>query len=251
MAEPQTKFLLLSQPRSGSNWLFDQLNRLPGVTCYDELFVPEPRQRTGLFADYPLYHDLPRGRFGRRPSALAYVHRLYRTPGVVGFKMMAGQLRPYRQVWAYLILRRVAVVHLVRANLLEALVSERVAAASERWHIQQGEPTQDEVRVELDVEEVLREIAMRADVVERTRRRLARLQFRHVEVRYEDLVASEGAFLRLCEFLGLGDVAQRPQSVLVRSRTVPAAEVVKNYEEVVEALRRSRFAYLLELPTFR
>lgn len=246
-----TKFVLLSQPRSGSNWLLDMLQQLDEVTAYDELFLRRPRQEVSLFRDHPRYHALPHGRFGRRPSAVAYVHRLFRQPGAVGFKAMGGQLRPYPQVWAYLAARRASIVHLVRANLLEALISEQVAASNERWHIRSGEPTQDGVRLEVDAADLLRRCEARAADIGRTRRRLRALRFRHLEVSYEDLVSGDAAFAAVCRFLRLGDVAAKPASALSRTRNAPTSELVTNYDEVRRAFAASPLAPLLDAPTLR
>lgn len=241
-----TNFVVLTQPRSGSNWLMDTLNRLEGVTAHDELLVDEPRQRTGLFPSHPLYADLPPTRRGHRPSVIGYIHRLYGAPGTVGFKLMTAQLRRHWTLVPYFVARRASVVHLVRRDVLGAVVSDAVARSTQRWHVLAGEANQDAVRVELDPNEVVQRCVARLRAFESTRRYLRLLPLRHHEVAYEDLLGDRRAFDDVCRFLHLDPPTEPPESGLVRSRTRPAAEAIANFDEVHAALAASPLASVLD-----
>src|SRR5262249_15117478 len=83
--------------------------------------------------------------WSRRPRSvhrIAFAHRLYEArPGVraVGFKLMYNQARAESGLLPYLTVRRARVVHLVRANGLEALISYQVAKAAGSYHPSRGE----------------------------------------------------------------------------------------------------------------
>jgi hypothetical protein len=132
MATNGESFVVLTTQRSGSVWLMSTLNSLKDVTAHGELLLPRSRSRDLRWdSDFARPRYIESGLRSPRPFSLfSYLNGLYRTPGTVGFKLMYSQLRRYPETLAYLIARRIRVVHLVRENHLDVLISHAVCRQS-------------------------------------------------------------------------------------------------------------------------
>lgn len=243
------RFIVLTTPRSGSTWFLDVLGGVPGTTVFAELFLPrrKPREdrsmswRTAEYLDrtqrgHPLFCEAS-PRLGPRPwSVVTYLDEVYRRSGAVGFKVMYSNLVRHPELWAYVVSRRVRVVHLVRANLLDVVVSERVWRATRTVHRLAGEPEVaiEPIRIEpVELVARIRRMRRRTSVM-RSLLRICRVQV--LEVRYEDLVRDPDAFGAVCDFLCVDRVSLRPPSSLVKLVKQPASEMIRNYDEVTRAL---------------
>ena len=119
----------------------------PQVVAYGELLrrgADGPPDYGG--DDVPYFQEYLAGRGGRTRmesvERLVYLRAVFRDrPGVraAGFKLMYGQVRESPGVLQYLALRRVRAVHLVRANLLDAVISYEVAKKTGVFHPHRGE----------------------------------------------------------------------------------------------------------------
>src|SRR5687768_11132775 len=124
------KFVVLTSARSGSTWLMDLLNKRSGMEAHGELFLGRPRLSPAIAgrADFPRFIEV-HGVTGpmRLPYVFSYLNTLYRPPRTVGFKLMYGQLRKHPEILTYMMIRRLRVVHLIRRNHIDVIVSEEVA----------------------------------------------------------------------------------------------------------------------------
>ena len=245
-----TKFVVFTTQRNGSTWLMSVLNGLEGVSAQGELFLPRPRSPEKRWdSDFalPRYVESKRAHGSVRPfSVFNYLSALYRVEGTVGFKLMYSQLRRYPEILPYLMKKRIRVVHLVRRNHLDVLISFALKREIGRAHILSPEDRSSDVKVELDTRSLLRDLRklQLKHTVGRTVLRLARLK--HIEVAYEDLVGDPAGFDRVRDFLGIPADRGAPQSNILKTRTGDQQQVVANYEEVRAALQGSRFAHLLD-----
>ena len=259
-----TRFILLGHARCGSTLLICSLSKHPDIHLFGELFntVEEERQRSfrsGLrfpqaarakgdgTATDP--HDFYR--YG--DDGVAFLHRnvFYEhahSPVAVGFKLFYQQARATpgaRRVWRYLGAHpEVRVVHLVRRNLLESLLSLRVALATDEWARPRGAPAAAPPPVRLRAEECERYFARVERGRERARRRFAGHAV--LEVEYErDLCGRFGEAVRGVErFLGVpeGGAAATPQ--LEKQGVGGLRERVSNYEELRRHFRGSLYSHL-------
>jgi len=246
----RTNFVVFTTQRNGSTWLMSVLNGLEGVSAQGELFLPRarsPETRWDSEFALPRYVE-SKSQYGRvRPlSVFNYLSALYRGGSTVGFKLMYSQLRRYPEILPYLMKRRIRVVHLVRRNHLDVLISFAIKREIGKAHILAPEDRPSDVKVELDTRSLLRDMRKLElkHAVGRTVLRLARLN--HIEVAYEDLVADPVQFDRVREFLGMQAGEGVPPSNILKTRTEGQQQVVANYEEVRAVLQGSRFAHLLE-----
>ena len=244
-----TRFVVFTTQRSGSTWLMSILNGLEGVSAQGELFLPRPRSPEKRWdSDFalPRYVESKKTHGSVRPfSVYSYLSALYSGDGWIGFKLMYSQLRRYPEILPYLVRKRVRVVHLVRRNHLDVLISFAVKREIGKAHILSPEDRPADVKVELDTASLHHELRKleRRHTMGRTVLRLARLN--HLEVAYEDLVADPARLDSVRGFLGIS--AQGiPQSNILKTRTEGQEHVVANYDDVRAALADSRFSALLD-----
>lgn len=250
MHESPTKFVVFTTQRSGSTWLMSVLNGLEGVSAQGELFLPRPRSPEKRWdSDFalPRYVESRRQYGSVRPfSVFNYLSALYEGDGAIGFKLMYSQLRRYPEILPYLMKQRIRVVHLVRRNHLDVLISFAIKREIGKAHILSPDDRPSEIAVELDTRSLRRDLR-KLEVkhsLGRTTLRLARLD--HIEVGYEDLVANPASFGRIREFLRMSAELDVLQSNILKTRTGHQRQVVANYEEVRAALQGSTYADLLE-----
>ena len=245
-----THFVVFTTQRNGSTWLMSVLNGLPDVTAHGELFLRRrrsPERRWDSDFAYPYYVE-SKARHGRlRPlSVFSYLNALYSAPGSVGFKLMYSQVRDYPEIVPYLMRRRIRVVHLVRRNHLDVLISFAIKREIGKAHLLAQEDRPQDLKIDIDTHSLvkdLRRLQFKHDV---GRKLLKASRLRHIEVAYEELVADQTHFERVLAFLRLPAEDGLPESNIFKTRVGRQAEVVRNYDEVRNVLLNSRFAALLD-----
>jgi len=249
-ADMDVKFVLLTTNRSGSEWVLSTLNNFPHVSAHSELFLPRPKLSENKWDSDFAYTRFFETKFDGskiRPfSVFAYLNAFYSMPGRVGFKLMYKQLGFYPEILFYLIRHRVHVVHLVRRNHLDVMLSYAVKAKLGQSHLLVGQSTPDEMRVELDTRNLLRKLAWLQEQQNMARKLLVWFKLPHLEVAYEDLLRDQGFFHRIGDFLSINSRQQIPQSALTKIRRSGHRDVIGNYDQVREILVNSKFAELLE-----
>jgi LPS sulfotransferase NodH len=248
-----TNFVVLSTQRSGSTWVVDMLTSHPRVVAYSELFMHggEGVPKWGQEQDLPYWQTYIRdkggGRVARPYWLWRYLGEAFRErPGVdaIGFKLMYSQLtRISRPLMPALWLKRVRIIHLMRRNALDVVLSKEAGAArGGRLHAREGNDV-EQVRLRLDTDSLLRRMTLHERAIAGARVRFKRVGLPYREVVYEDLAADESGFDSLFEFL---DVAPAPvSSSLQKLNPTSHHELIENYGEVREALEGTEFEPLL------
>jgi LPS sulfotransferase NodH len=245
-----TQFVVFTTQRNGSTWLMSVLNGLPNVTAQGELFLRRrrsPERRWDSDFAYPYYVE-SKARHGRlRPfSVFSYLGALYSAPGSVGFKLMYSQVRDYPEIVPYLMRKRIRVVHLVRRNHLDVLISFALKREIGKAHLLAQEDRPQDMQIDIDTESLLKDLRRLQFKHDVGRKLLRACRLRHVEVAYEDLVNDQRHFERVLAFLRLPADAGVPESNIFKTRVGRQADVVRNYDDVRTVLRGSQFAALLD-----
>jgi LPS sulfotransferase NodH len=246
-----TRFVVLSTQRSGSTWVVDMLTSHPRVVAYSELFMHggEGVPKWGREQDLPYWQTFIRERRGgrvARPYWLwHYLGRVFEErPGIdaIGFKLMYSQLtRIAKPLLPALWLRRVRIVHLMRRNALDVVLSKEAGEARRGvLHAREGQPVES-VRIKLRTEDLLERMTAHERAIEGARVRFKRIGIPYQEVIYEDLVADqESGFASLFKFLGVEPASV--SSSLQKVNPTAHEELIENYREVRAALEGTKFA---------
>lgn len=247
-------FVVLASPRSGSGWLIDTLNSHPKIVAYTELFHHEARTGPKYGAsDVPYYETYVtsvspwtrRASFCHRAMLLRRVYSGQPEVLAVGLKLMYGQAQAHWGLLPLLSIRRARAVHLIRANLLEALVSWKVAQKTGIYHSRLGD-TSSGATVLLDPKRLRMRLEAQELAVSRARALLVRYRFPRLELAYEELVARREETLgRVLSFLGVEPRVDLLDSSLVRTTSGGHLELVENADDVRSALTGTRFEWML------
>jgi hypothetical protein len=241
----RTRAVILTTQRTGSTFLVECLDSHPEVHCAGELLngqpdfaIPPPRG--------PFRHVVKGARIARTGAWLPR-YRLEQFYGagdepVRCFKLMYNQLaRPFALRY-FLGHREIRVVHLQRQNLLNVHIS--VLLMQKRKELQATRPMAPiGIRVEPD-----KALAwMRKAVTRHERFEALFAGHERLDVTYETLF--DGSHLqavtarRICKFLG---VSQQPmQSRIIKLNPRSLRDMVKNYDELAEAISGSEFSGML------
>lgn len=162
----------------------------------------------------------------------------------IGFKLMYGQLRRHLFcILSYLLWNRVAIVHLVRHNFLDVILSEEAARIRNTSH------TWDEVQniqIKLDLTTLLSRIRRKERKINWARRFFSRLGLPYLEVSYEVLVATQVSFGAILEFLGIRSGYQAMNTSFKRLNRGTHRELIENYDQVAALLVGTKYAQLLD-----
>lgn len=249
VTQSRTPFVLLTMQRTGSGWIMDRINNVPSAQGHMELFLHFARRKPPRAGrnDYPRFVEMRPQLPRRRISAVfEYLDGLYQRPGAVGFKLMYSQLLQNPEILAYLFLRRpVRIVHLVRHNLLDMLVSGELARVSGTSHVSRRDPL-EKVQVALEPDRIVPQLRR----LERKRRLmhgvLALLPNPVEEIAYEAMCRDSGEFERLCDFLGISAADEDTgMTQLVKRQRASHDEVLLNFREFGTAVRRGGYQDLL------
>ena len=238
------RFVILSTQRSGSTWVADILNGVEKVKVYGEQFLPEKRTWDVGEVDFPRFIEYEN--HGIRPlSTFRYLDDLYGQVENVGFKLMYSQIQQLPETFLYLILKRVKVIHLVRTNYLDVILSTKMAEARGQFHLTSSGDSLDTLQVHLEPEYVLQRIRRQQKKVNIFRNFLKMCSISHLEVQYESLLKNPENFEGIFAFLGFLPSEKMPESRLSRIREGRHQEEILNYEQIREVLVEHGFENLL------
>ena len=239
----KNKFVILSTQRSGSTFLRTWLNNHPQIRAHDELFL----NRVAVEDDFesflarsalrklswsageriPFLRSSIRDSFLRKtcsdkpisPPAVAVESEDSKTifqledslsrctASAVGFKLMYNQLEEHPSLHRWLIRKNVFVIHLVRTNVIDIVVSRTMAERTGRWHSTSVQTQED------SHEAVALDIGPASSACVRIRKSQAEYHSifsgseRYLAVSYETLTSHRGseAFRRILAFLTVDD----------------------------------------------
>ena len=238
------RFIVLCHARSGSNLVSWSLNSHEAVEEYGEVLHDSDVEARASLPERiaPYVRGSDAGRFLRdelfNPSPEPQIR-------AQGFKLFYDHARgsaAARAAWSYLIDDAdIRVIHLVRRNLLDCLLSREVALRSGEWFRRRGEPSHAPLVAPFSLspwgcQEFFGEITT-------WRMWVAEAFARHptLTLEYErDLCADfSGAMSRVFKFIGL---APTPVTApLVKQQSVPAPDQLLNYDELRRWFRHTLF----------
>ena len=246
MTRRPTPYVVLATQRTGSSWVAAMLGSHPAVRTYFELFDPRGSVPP-YFAEYAREHSVGRNPLARARLCFTYLDEIYSPQAgleAVGFKLMYGQARRNPAVIAHLLERRVRIVHLVRSNLLDIVVSRETARARGCFHSAEADAAP--VTVSLDPPSVAARLAALDRQVRAVRQLLRLTRSPTIEVTYEHLVGDREGLRAILHFLGVEDADRPLSSELRKMNPFGKRETIANYDEIKAALNSTKFARFLD-----
>jgi hypothetical protein len=263
--------VMIARPRSGTNALRDILKRSGGITVLGEVFHNRyADERLGFFTYFRemVARDpdlaLP-SEENRRALLIGYLRRLHELTGTpearpLLFGVNYNSLHCLNTYWQnaheppFLVglLRQLGwrVIHLIRRDVLGALVSELRAKRLGVWHARRshGGKAPEVARLHVPVGRLRFELEQREAEIEALEEAF-RKHPKALTVTYEELFdatgrPSEVVLARIGAFLDL-PVPLRGETDFVKTRAAGIGDMVENLDEIRTALRGSRFERLV------
>jgi hypothetical protein len=264
-----TSFFVLSAPRGGSTYLSGLLQSHPNIVCYNELF-----KRDKCHFNYPFFPDendpeiLQIRDHGPAKFLNKFVFRNYLDNfSAVGFKMLYPQFldSQFADVKKQLLKnKKIKIIHLVRTNYLQRLVSQKTAETSGKWFqldpvyletLVKNELVKKEASVELaelkgkplqfnlDFQETLA-------FFEQSEKNLADMKYvihGHpvLEISYESLTAHHSEECnRILDFLNTGKIPL--YSRLKKQIDLKMSDIIINFETLKKSFSHTKWSFFFE-----
>jgi len=264
-------FAMVGTQRTGTNLLRELLSGNPEIAAEGEIFTPG---EDGLSAFERFQREAGLGRPAAYPQAeqqfTAFLADLWRRRAgrarLYGIDIKYSQLRavtPHFEplcsipmVAQFLQASGCKILHVVRENVLHAALSEAIAAGRQIWHHRDGEAIDRPVAVDCrDLVRIMQEKSLDrrifASLMEGTGRMLT-CEYERI-VRGLGMVDAEGRLIGednpifdIADFLGVARNFRRPPNLQQKVVQAPYREIVANYRELVDTVRRTEFAAFLE-----
>lgn len=220
-------FVMFAEMRTGSNYLEDNLNALPDVTCYGEVYNPTFLGHHNRFE--LMGYDMDR----REGDPLGLLERIIDgTEGLPGFRLFHDH--DDRVVERVLPDPRIAKIILTR-NPLDSYVSRKIATATGQWRLTDGKNLKT-AQIRFDAEEFAELTDRLAAFQDRLRRGLQLGGQGAFLIRYED-INDPDVLNGLAAFLGSEGRIEAASNTLKRQNPGELSEKVENYDEMIAALR--------------
>lgn len=218
-------FLILAEVRSGYQLMATLLNSNPQVICLGEIFGSDRDIRAKSLFQFPAPV------IEETDLAVDYVQRISKTARskrcrAFGFKLnyVCARSQNWSGLWDYAVAKRWHVIHLRRENLLDRLISERLASSDNNWNHNEYDN-----KIQINIHDL--EVSYQKSVVSQ---QWADQFFRKNPVcnmTYEELDGNkEESCNKLQDFLG---VTRRPLKTFMKKQRVgKQSKFVSNYTEL-------------------
>jgi LPS sulfotransferase NodH len=163
-------------------------------------------------------------------------------PRATGYKLMYGHLRRYPELMLAFKSKKFKMIHLLRENHLDKIISAQVA---EQTGIAHSESALNVRSVVLDPQVLLKQLVWSDKQVRYSRMFLKVMGVPHLDVSYQDLVDRHAETVReIVGFLG-ADTSFLCHSKLEKSIKNTHEQLIENYAEVQAVLSGTRFEGLI------
>jgi LPS sulfotransferase NodH len=233
-------FVIVSVARSGSNLLRDYLNQHGNIRCFGEIFKKsfikggKPwRTLSGGSEELKHLHQTDLVAFWKLT-----LDKYNLDKPVIGAKIFYYH-RHGEEIWRYFASSYTPIIHLVREQLIDSYLSQKLAKASGVWKQVEGKRIDTEYERSISVD-----LADFQYYCARFQRHFAsiKLLFRdnpYLEITYSALAKERAQTMSaIYSFLGLPDREATPRFVKQLSR--PREEVILNWDEVGSFIKSNR-----------
>lgn len=247
---PAKKLIILSTHRSGSTWLLDMLRQHSRIQMYGEIFLDRPVKQNPLNPDLlpPVrFYEFNGGAAGFKKifNTWSYLSKVdsWREKGkLVGYKVMYNHLENHEILLPLIILKRYKVLHLVRNNLLDTVVSHFFLQKTGVSNVLKGKDSNHQKTIHIPPHELLHRLRRQEAKINLYRRRLKNIPLSSLEVSYENLRADTGKVMgKIMPFLGLDNEDSYENTEYVKMNKKPYQDRLENYQEIYDTLKDTSF----------
>lgn len=234
------KFIILSMPRSGTNYLSYLLHDHPQVVSLGELYDKRVIWSTPAkpWLEGKSYLKLFRDFFPVLFLKLFAYSKYPRSVIAVGFRFFYWHAELYPSVLRYLLDQSdIRIIHLKRQNMLENLVSLKIALETNIW-ISLKQKTEPRVKLKISHHECVEYFTYTEKSWETYDKVFS--GFSIIDVFYEDLCKNQQEELkRILSFLGVS--YRRLTCPLKKQNTRRLRDVILNYDELKTQFRHTKW----------
>lgn len=232
----KSKFIIFSQSRSGSTLLKELIDSHPKILCEDEIFnLDEGYVESSFFLEV----------WKKMPYPFIYYRRFLSLKQFYGFTLFNYHFSKIGRAIRLLNSMGWKIIYLERKDIITQTLSVIVATKTDHWH-NYGDSSEKTESFSIPVERFLKEIKKRlrwhkreADIVQ---------AIPHFTVCYEHHLQNksdwQNSLNQVFQYLGAEEAPV--QSNLKKMYPKPYSELIENYEELINALKKSEIKFLLE-----
>lgn len=260
-----TKFLIITQPRSGSAWFMSCLNSHPEIYCppYPTLFSKQnisPFKKfkpkflqfpTHISPFYQYYSSSLMNRFTRiflrNKSIYNFLNYMYSSHPEnkisVGYKVNYSQINRYKQIRVWVNANDVIIIHLVRNNLLKRLVSHKLAKQRKLYH--SSKPVES-IKTYINPKILESDFKRRQSRFARYRQRFNQMfDVPFLEVSYEALLGNfDSEMTKVLAFVGVNTtVSLKSNYIKINSNLLE--DIILNFDDIKKQLTGTQFETFL------
>lgn len=243
-------FILLSTQRSGSTWVIDMLNSHPQIKSYSELLLEnaEGKPKWGgekdnfFFNNFLKLNGNPKSKDTIHTLLNNYLDSIYSVGNQnlsIGFKLMYGQAGEYPVLSDYIISRKLNIIHLIRRNIIDIIISKELAHKRDIYHSKKE--VNNDISIKINTKELISRIEWEENQVLKAKKRFSSLKVPYLEIYYEDLLNEQRNFHKVLNFLKLKEPYPELNSPLKRLNKQSYSESISNYNEVKEILKNTKY----------
>ena len=259
------KFLIITQPRSGSAWFMSCLDSHPQIYCpalttlFSKYNLSPLKGFKPLFLQFynpesPYYKYRSRSfkrqithYFNRKKNIFDFLSEMYAerdNAEAIGFKVNYSQIRKHKMVFSWIKRNNGKIIQLVRYNLLKRLVSHKIAHARNLCHSTHSVAP---VKVQIDPNALIDDFHKRQKRFDRYKKIFVDVfDIPYLEVRYETLLTDfDSEIHRTLQFLEV-DAEAPLSSSLVKVNPDRIEDIIENYSEVKQVLMATEFSSFLK-----
>lgn len=248
-------FVILAKQRSGSTWVADLLNSHPAIRAYTELFLhgaygqPDIGGNQGIlmWSSWAARRPVPSNQKEQIRLYFEYLetHVFAAESGIsaAGCKLMYDQSISAFAIPAFLKTRNTSIIHLIRNNHLDTILSQEGTRKRAVAHAEDGRSV-TAISLTIEPESLLRRLEARYAEVQQAREYCRFMGARTIELNYEDLLTSIDNIRPVLSFLGVKSDIELNSS-LIKLNSTSHRELIANYDDVARVLKGSPFEDLL------
>ena len=244
-----SKFIILTTQRSGSTWLMDMLDNHPNIKVYNELFLNMDNKSKWADPNQPIFYNYEKTTPGKRPwKTIKYLNNLYTYDGqydAIGFKLMYDHLFRKPEILVNLLSEGYKIVHLVRENSIDVMLSYAIARENKRFFTEQEVENK---KIHLNPHEFNKQVKKQDFKVNLARIILAALPNKILNISYDNLKDNQRETLtKITQFLSVPNVDNQEEITITLKKInqKSPAEVIENYSEIKAIFTGTKFAKYL------